>query len=276
MKKLIMLGTATSIYPIDWNNKDIEIWGLGTCFSHPDIKRIDIGFELHAPEKIEDIQIKKGTNFRKFKNIPIYVQDQYNLIIQKYMDNPVSFPLKDVLDYVEKEGLHKYFTCSFSYLLVYAIMKGYTDIEIRKVSLSTDQEYVFERPNIVYWCNTLGRKYNVTIHIPDDSFINNETMLYGYEEQNKKHLAMARSKYLWNDFNRTFEIYSQKMFDYSRLIGIKDLTIEAAKQSNTKPKIKDIEKKITDLSVEIQQLREHLFLVQGCIQSETFYNELIR
>lgn len=271
-----MLGTSTSIYPIDWEDKDIEIWGLGTCFSHPDIKRIDVGFELHTPEKIENEQIKKGVNFKKFKDIPIYVQDQYNNIIQKYIDNPQTFPLQQVLSFVEKEGLHKYFTCSFSYLLVYAIMLGYTDIEIRKVSLAIDQEYVFERPNIVYWCNTLGRKYNINIFIPDDSFINNDSMLYGYEEQSKKHLAMARSKFLWNDFNRFFEVYSKKMFEYARYIGVRDVTKQAAKSMKKTAEIKELDNIITNLSIEIQTLRERMFVTQGCIQAETFYNELIR
>lgn len=278
MKKLIMLGTATSVYDIPYDDPDVEIWGLGTCFSYPDIKRIDVGFEIHQEKDVRK-QIKKGTDFKKFGDIPIFVQNPNNKYIKNIMNNPVKFPLYDLLKYIRHRGLDVNFECSWCYLIVYAIMRGYKDIEIRKVSLGSDQEYVYEKPSIIYWCATLGRMEGVKIHIPDDSFINYEPLLYGYGNRGNQYRAMARNKYLWKMYNEYSKLLDTKMLEYGKIVGAEELMSLAMNPQGKEHLVnigRQIGGKAKQLSIEIQELRETLQKHQGCLQAEIFYNELLR
>lgn len=101
MEKLAILGVGKSLKNFDWDS-DYEVWGLN---HHQDkFKRYDLWFDLHKQEKIEGI------------------------ITQ------ANFPFEEVykLRRVTVEGRtivnHRYFASSMSYMLAYAILKGYEEI----------------------------------------------------------------------------------------------------------------------------------------------------
>ena len=104
-KKLLLLGTAISSFEPDYENNDFEIWGVGSAFgkAHEDIKRVDLGFEIHPIEQIAKIANERQVDYNKFK-CPMMVQNANHPLTKQMMKNPKTFPLDDVLAYQEEIG----------------------------------------------------------------------------------------------------------------------------------------------------------------------------
>lgn len=115
MEKLAILGVGKSLKNFDWDS-DYEVWGLN---HHQDkFKRYDLWFDLHKKEKIEGIITQANFPFEevyKLRRIPVEGRT------------------------IEK---HRYFASSMSYMLAYAILKGYEEILLRDVTSTVQMKSV--------------------------------------------------------------------------------------------------------------------------------------
>jgi hypothetical protein len=212
-KKLILLGTAVSCFQPDYNSNDYEFWATGSSFGneHYDIKRIDLGFEIHPIGEIAQIAQERQVDYNKF-DCPIFVQDATHPIAKQLMNKPETFPLDDMLEYAKENNFAKYFTSSFCYMLVYAAMLGYKDISMYKILLTSDSEYFLERPGVEYWLERLGVAEDITFHFPEDAEFWSGTVLYGFEQRPNIWKLQSRKKYLW-------EVYMRHFYDIERLVA---------------------------------------------------------
>jgi len=204
-KKLLLLGTATSCFEPDYENTDYEIWGVGSSFgkAHADIKRLDLGFEIHPLNQVVKIAQERHVDYNKF-DCPILVQNHMHPLAKQMMKNPKTFPLKEVLDYVEKMGAAKFFTSSFCYMLVYAAMLGFKEIHLYKILLTNDGEYFLERPGVEYWIEWLGMHEGIKFYFPEDAEMCSDTILYGYEDRPNIWKLESRKKFLWECLSKHF------------------------------------------------------------------------
>lgn len=206
-RKLMILGSAVSCFEPDYK-MDADIWAVGSAFgaAYNDIKRVDLGFEIHDMGLIAGIKEKCGYDFNKH-NCPIMVQDENHPATKQLMKLPVTFPLDDVLEYVKGMGAAVQLSCSFDYMMIYAAMLGYKDIGLFKILLTNEGEYFLERPGVEYWIRWLGMHEGIKFYFPEDAEMLSDRVMYAYEERPNLWKLQSRKKFLWqNHFNHYIKI----------------------------------------------------------------------
>lgn len=177
MKKLILLGTAVSIYNVPYENELFEIWGTGTTANMPSTKRLDRIYEVHDRATIDWLISDRKCNYNKYK-CPVFVRDLDE--VNGLIDYPVDFCKEK--NKIFKILKREYFTSTVSWMLAHAIIQGYTEITIMQIHLSHESEYFYERPCIEYWIGRAEER-GIKVNIPEDSEILNGHYLYGFEKQ---------------------------------------------------------------------------------------------
>jgi len=277
-KKLCIVGTGTSIFEPNYDDKNTDIWICGTAFSsnYTDIiKRCDLGFEIHKIERMvklyEDSKIE--VDYNKY-NCHIMVQNAKHILTKEIIKQPVTFPLLSVIKY----GGKRFYTSTFSYMIVYAAMLGYKDITLNGILLSADKEYIYEVPCIEYWCNLLTQRENIHFSIPEDSELFSSTKLYGYQEYRNEYNVYSRNRWLWEKFDRNLCAYEKLLADLQKNKGVKETLEYIAKN----PKAEDIQKlynecnKIANESAsKIQSVINDMNMQKGALQISSFYKNLI-
>lgn len=92
----------------------------------------------------------------------------------KYNINRDNYPLNEIV----KEFGSAYFTNSISYMIAYAVYKGYKKIELYGVDMSARDEYINQRGSVMYWIG-FARAKGIDVYIA--SGIDKPFFLYGYE-----------------------------------------------------------------------------------------------
>ena len=112
---------------------------------------------------------------------PIYLQEA-----QPDIPSSLTFPRQQVQDYFNT----KYFTCSVTWLMAFAIMEGFERIELWGFELKRDRQYDFERPCFFYWIEEAKRR-GIDVYLPSDVEVTPpgdpltyNGPLYGYEPHN--------------------------------------------------------------------------------------------
>lgn len=254
MKKLIMLGTASSVFDVPYDNKDYDIWGTGTCFgiAHQDIKRIDLGFELHPPEKMVLIKEEKSIDYDRF-DCPIMVQDENDPVAKQICKNPKTFPLQEVLDF----GGTKFYTSTFCYMIVYAVMLGYKEIGIYKALMCSGSEYFLERPGMEYWIEKLGVKYGVKFYFPEDCELFASQILYGYEQRPNIYKIGSFVKHLWDQLHIEYHFVEHCTANANKSIGALEM-YQMLKNVKDEDKIKEILNELKLLmQTNVKAINEH-------------------
>ena len=303
-KKLLLLGTAVTCFEIDYDDYD-DIWAAGSAFGecYTDIKRIDLGFEIHPMDQMVIIAKERNVNFNKYK-CPIFVQDEKHPIAMQMIEKPVTFPLDDMLQYIEEINASVCMTSSFCYMIVWAALMGYKDVLLYKILLTSDLEYYLERPGLEYWIDRLGHVEDIDFSFPEDAEMWTNKILYGYEQRPNLWKMQSRKKYLWDVFSKHFsdiEILSSLL---SRLTGMIEMfniintnarTIHELelklKNEQVIEKRKELEKQLADNKMKIpmiiQDCREKIQINQdkyiksrdkymqfsGAIQTQQFLEE---
>jgi hypothetical protein len=278
MKKLIILGTGDSIFQPDYDNYTFDIWACGTAFSSnytKKIKRLDLGFEIHKFDRMVKIfeDAKLLVDYNKY-NCPIMVQDQDDKLINEYIEKPITFPIDEVL----KFGGKRFYTSTFSYMIVYAAMMGYKDISLYQLLMSADKEYVYEVPCVEYWCNLLTQRENINFSIPEDSELFSSYKLYGYEEYKNQYKVMSRNRWLWEKFDRNLCDYEKMLADLQKNLGVKQ-TLELLRNNPPADKIQMVYeescKKSNEIAGKIQNTINDMNLQKGALQIASFYKNMI-
>lgn len=277
MKKLILLGTATSVFNPPYENQDYEFWGTGTCFgnsstSHREIKRIDLGFEIHKMDRMKKlIDEGKDLQYNKFK-CPIMVQNANDKLTREIIEKPITFPLQDMLKFAGK----KYFTSSFSYMVVYAAMLGYKDIGLYGILLCFDGEFTFQKPCIEYWCNLLTQRENIHFYVPEDSELFNSSKLYGYDEYKNEYKVKSRSKTLWDIFDKSLGEFELTTNEYQKNQGILQ-TLDFLQKRPSGEEIQSLYdialKKATERGAQLKLSVNQMNQFKGALQNMYFYDD---
>lgn len=151
--KVIILGSGMSVNNYKYTEGD-TVWCPFSMYS-PDIdEKINLYFGMHSNDS------NRHKNMIELNNYP--------------------------LDEIRKKFNCNYFTNTISYMLAYALYKGFDEIEIYGVDMNDKDEYINQRSSVMYW---IGFARGKGVKVKISSNIDNPVFLYGYDNDKKKVLT---------------------------------------------------------------------------------------
>lgn len=184
IKKVAIVGGASSRRYAPLSDKTWEIWGLGA--KKQKLPRVSRWFEIHSiPQLIRAYNKKKNKRgyekhikfLRKLK-CPVYMQEPHPGV-----PNSVTYPLPEVL-----KECGRCFSSSVSYMIGLAIYERYEGIGVWGVHMISKKEYHYQWAGVQYLLALaikLGIKVflhpECPIAIPDKPTLAYTKILYGYD-----------------------------------------------------------------------------------------------
>lgn len=173
--KVIIIGKGK-----DWEKAPMEgeTWGVNNlCLKRP----VKLVFNIHDLDKHRDHTLfSKTIDYVNKNKIPIVTQKKY-----EHIPTSIPFPIEKVP--------YRYFGNSIDYMLVYAILKEATEIDIYGVNMVLDGERIGQRPSLEYWIGyARGLRIKVELHGPT-ALCKHPKGLYGYE-WDEEHLDHVLSR----------------------------------------------------------------------------------
>ena len=170
---LAIIGTADPTrQAAPYEDKNFEIWGVAVATTFPDVKRLDIQFEMHT-----EGYWRKDPNVTKRlqeTTVPIYMHDKY-----KEIPTSMKYPIDIVKQY------RTYHTNSIAYMLALAyhsfiMTENPKHVALFGIHMSAGEEYTDQRPCCEYW---LGRMEGagMDIELAPGGALLAAMGLYGYE-----------------------------------------------------------------------------------------------
>lgn len=198
MDTVILFGTNTLTRQlIDWDRNDCEYWCWNEIGSLKDdrpgywARRVDLLIQIHAAPIWRNHQNLNhgrhqlhGTSnshydwLQRPHEYPIYMQEHYDDVpssVKYPKEEIVKALLPNIWRDINKPGVHKAeaieqvenFTSSTAYAIALAIYQGKKQIELVGIEMTSDTEYVRQRPGVLFWLGiAVGRGINVVIHSP--------------------------------------------------------------------------------------------------------------
>lgn len=182
--------TAEAVYGFQ-DNPEWEIWGLNNGYElgiyydlgqareghdghlHEGRFRADRWFEMHPVS----VQPANDLHWLHACPIPIYVLDLDDPVPGGYSPHAVKYPLAEVEAAFPMP--RPYWAATFAYQVALAMYEGFTDIALLGMDFGTPREWLFERPNVLFWAgNAAGR--GVRLHWPEESTLFQHGGRYGY------------------------------------------------------------------------------------------------
>ena len=167
-----------------YDDDTFEIWGLAVTQTFPDVRRMDVVFEMHTAEYWERDPNVKARLVETTE--PLYMLDRHD-------DIPMSmaYPMDTIT------GLYRpYHTSSLTYLLALAyhsyLTTGKPDmVELYGMHMVAKEEYQDQRPACEYW---IGRMEGagMTVIAPEGGVLLTGNGLYGKERYNPVCWDMAQ------------------------------------------------------------------------------------
>ena len=172
-KKICIVGFAPGREKAPFDDPTFEFWGVNEMYMAPEIKKIDVLFELHDYN-----WIKEG---KRYKEHLKWLQDQRKIPIfmQKHFDdipNSIPFP-RDAI----KEAYRIYYTNTISWEIALAIQIGVDEIHLYGVNMATELEYQSQRPSCEYYIG-LAEGKGIKVYIPPESDLLKCFCDYGFED----------------------------------------------------------------------------------------------
>lgn len=188
---VILFGTnKMTRHLIDWKREDAEYWCWNEVGSLRDdrvgywAERVDLLLQMHAPpiwrnhHNLNHGRQQEGGFSRSHydwlqlpHSIPIYMQEHYE-DVPASVKYPKEEIVQTLLPNIWREVKGKveqveHFTSSTAYAIALAIYLGAKQIEIYGVEMTSDTEYVRQRPGVFFWLGiATGRGVNVVLHSP--------------------------------------------------------------------------------------------------------------
>lgn len=139
-------------------------------------------FNVHTIRHIK-ARYLPGFEWYKLQEKPIYLQEA-----QPDVPSSITFPREEIQQYFAIDGKpNKFFTCSVSWQLAFAIKEGFERIELWGFMLSREHQYNWERPCFFYWIEQ-AKARGIDVYLPPDVEVTEpgdpktyEGPLYGYE-----------------------------------------------------------------------------------------------
>lgn len=189
-KPLCIIGTAETRgnAPYDMQIDEdyvYDIWGCGTVTGFPEVKRVDVLFELHPKRYWGDVMVTERLN--RFEGHTIYMQD-----INPDVPKSVKFPRDEIKKkyHLPVMGENLYITNTITWMLLMALEQGYTDISLYGIHMSHGTEYAYQRSScswvlgIIHGWILDGKPYKLTI--PEQSSLLKAEYEYGFDEPTKQ------------------------------------------------------------------------------------------
>jgi hypothetical protein len=212
MQRYAIVGTAGSWKQTPFTDPSVRIASLNDAYRLKGFIRADEWFDFHPLNKffhtkgqmVYAHQIPPGHYCRpddhlawlgqQAQTIPVYLHPDYLTQHPEANDwpNAKPFPKAEV-----EAHFGRYFTSSPGWMLAKAVMEGYRDIAIYGIHLSTEHEYIEQRPNFEYLigCVLGPGKKRVSVH---------DGLRY-YESENGRIVLPEASPVLQSDFQYAFE-----------------------------------------------------------------------
>jgi len=191
MKKLCILGTASTVAEAPYEDDSFEMWGVSGLASHDKVKRLDKVFELHPVDELRTL-FRHYEGVKNFKGEVVMI-DHYDEI-----PNSVAYPYDEVKEkfWHPMMGDKLFATNSVTWMLLLALHLGYTDISLFGVHMSHESEYAYQRSScswvlgIIHGWILEGKPYH--IHIVEESELMRARYEYGFQQPTE---LMAKIKY---------------------------------------------------------------------------------
>jgi hypothetical protein len=124
--------------------------------------------------------------------VPIYVLDLNDPHPRGYSPNAVQFPRADC----ERMFLtaKPFWACTFSYQIALAILEGFEEIALLGFDFATPREWMFERPNVLFWAG-FAAGVGVKLTWPTESSLFLHPYAYGYDYEQE--LAWCKEGVAW-------------------------------------------------------------------------------
>jgi hypothetical protein len=191
LKRCAIVGTAPSWIKTPFDDPSLEIWSLNDAWVN-NLPRISRWYEQHplgklwfrpkAQKVVYAHQVPPGHYVRPeghlemlqqmAKTIPVFLQDHPPT---GWPVNAQRFPLEAV-----EAKFGAYWASGPSYMLAQALIEGYREIHIYGIHLSTEEEYIHQRPNFEHFLG-IARGMGVTIIMADESPVLKHGWKYAYE-----------------------------------------------------------------------------------------------
>ena len=179
---VLLFGTNTfTRHLIDWEREDCEYWCWNEIGSLKDTrpgywaKRIDLLIQIHATpiwRNAKNLNDNKHYEWlQQPHEYPVYMQDHYE-DVPSSVKYPKEEIVKALLPNIWREVNGKVdqvenFTSSTAYALALAIFQGKKRIELAGIEMTSDTEYIRQRPGVYFWLGiAAGRLIDVVIHSP--------------------------------------------------------------------------------------------------------------
>ena len=140
-------------------------------------KHATMAFHLH--DEWSDVDYDEIMGIVKKRKLPLLVCEPMDK--EFGITTAMVYPLKEI---VEKLSGTPYFTNSVSYMIAYALYKGFTKIELYGFPMNTLLEYKEQKPSIEFWIG-VATGMGIDIELHDKSTIlfllEDQNRLYGYD-----------------------------------------------------------------------------------------------
>lgn len=172
--KICIVGFAPGRENAPYDDESFEFWGVNEMYMSPEVKRIDVLFELHDHKWIAE--------GKRHKEHLKWLQDQQKIpiLMQRHFDdipNSIPYPRK-----LMEDTYGSYFTNTISWEIALAMhMDHVKEIHIYGVNMATDIEYQSQRPSCEYyigWARGLGKQ----VYVPPESDLLKCFYQYGFED----------------------------------------------------------------------------------------------
>ncbi len=184
MKRVAIVGTASSWKLTPWTDATLEIWSLNDAWRMPGFVRADAWFDFHPADHfwhpptdgqmVYAHQVPPGYYVRpadhlqwlgrQAQTIPVYLHPDY------LTQHPpaAAWPLARPFPKAEIEAAFgRYFTSSPAWMLALAMLQGATEIHIYGIHLSTEHEYIEQRPQFEFLIGRFLGSAPLTMEVKD-------------------------------------------------------------------------------------------------------------
>lgn len=214
-RRVAITGTAPSWKLVPWADPTLEIWSLNDAHSIKGFQRADRWYDIHPMDKFLLVPMKDGKqqavmahqvppdryvrpanhlDWLATQPMPKFLHPDFAIQCPEAQTwpNVHPFPKADI-----EAAYGRYFSSSPSWMLAHALLEGVRDIEIYGIHLSTEHEYIEQRPGFEYLCGMLLGASKRTMTVADDKRI--------YETANGRLVLPMTSPVLSAPFQYAFE-----------------------------------------------------------------------
>ena len=204
VKRVAIIGTAESWKCCPWQDQTLEVWGLNDAYLIG-VPRATRWYDLHPTYQMHFRPADKRVVPASEVPLGAYIRPEGHLeslrtrpmpifVNQARPDWPTSqtFPIDAVLNFFKpfwpyrltRKGVIEpgpdYEVSTPSWMLMHAIVEGYTEIHVYGIHLATQWEYVQQRPNFE-WLLGFASGRGIKIVLPASTPICRAAYRYGFE-----------------------------------------------------------------------------------------------